>query len=335
MNHKNTIEINGKLYDAKSGALLNSSPATFHPSQSIDGVVKSQPQSKPKTNHPNKSRSVHNPRKRRNTQKSQTLMRHVVKKPVSSQPKNEVSSFSRKQHDTTVSKSPYIRRFSHQPARPTVRNEHVEVAHPPEDNHAHLSHKKSAEHTHHQVAHKKEHKQSVEDIFQKAIADAPTKRKKTKKELSRAQKIGRTVSMASVFVLLFGFIAYMNFADLQIKLASTQAGFDASLPNYTVAGFNMDRSLDTEPGKVSISFTSNTDNRSYTVDEEVSRWNSTALQENFLSARNISYQTTQDAGKTIFLYDEGNATWVNGGIWYTVSSDSLSTDQLVKIASSL
>lgn len=341
MNHKNTIEINGKLYDAKSGALLGgSSPQMVHPKNSIDGVIKAkvhEPSHTKSSSKPSHSRAQQNSRKKRNAQKSHTLMRSTVKKPASSKPQNEISSFKRAgSASSSISKSPYVRRFSHSHPTATKRSEHIAVAEVPEPqakpahNHTH-----QAAHHHKPVNHTKEHHESVEEIFQRAIAAAPSKKHRSKKERTRASKIGRTATMAATFVLLFGFIAYMNFANLQTQLASTQAGFDASVPSYTVAGYNRRPSIDTQPGKISISFTSNTDSRSYQVNQEVSKWNSAALQENFLSARNISYQTTQDAGKTIFLYDEGNATWVNGGVWYTVNSDSLSTEQLVKLASSL
>lgn len=336
MNHKNTIEINGKLYDAKSGALLGGSSAQMiQPQNSIDGVIKASPvtSSYAKAPKPTHGRSQPNTRKKRNAQKSHTLMRSTVKKPASKNPQNEISSFKRSgSASSSISRSPFVQKFNHSHPTATKRTEHIEVAevpkpHPkPQDNHSHPTHNPKQT---------KKHHESVEEIFQRAIAAAPSKKHRSKKERTRASKIGKTATMAATFVLLFGFIAYMNFANLQAQLASTQAGFDASIPSYTVAGYNRRSSIETQPGKISISFTSNTDSRSYQVNQEVSKWSSAALQENFLYARNISYQTTQDAGKTIFLYDEGNATWVNGGVWYTVNSDSLSTEQLVKIASSL
>lgn len=260
-------------------------------------------------------------------------MRHAVKKPESSkQSQHEIKSFKRAHRGSGIGRSPFVHKFSAHHTKPVEISDHVAVESPPEP-HRPMTDKPQVKAAN--PAHKSEANDSLEDIFKKAIADAPTKRKHTKKGKSHTQKVGRTATLAATFVVLVGFIAYMNFANLQVKIASTQAGFDASLPSYTVAGYKMNRAIDTEPGKVSISFTSNTDDRSYTVNEEASRWNSYALQENYLSARNITYQTTQDAGKTIFLYDNGNATWVNGGVWYTINSDSLSTEQLVNIASSL
>lgn len=338
MNHKNTIEINGKLYDAKSGALLSSgyASATFHPSPSIDGVVNPRPRSDykvKKTSYSLKSKANHNPKKRRSAQKSRTLMRQAVKKPgPTKQSKHEIKSFKRTRNSPEVNRSPFVHKFSANHIKPVEINDHIAVESPPKP---HLTKNNIITTKEPKLVKEVNKKDSLEDIFKKAIADAPSKRKRSKKNKSRAQKVGRTATLAATFVVLAGFIAYMNFANLQVKIASTQAGFDASLPGYTVAGYKMNRAIDTDPGKVTISFTSNTDDRSYTVNEEASRWNSYALQENYLSARNITYQTTQDAGKTIFLYDNGNATWVNGGVWYTINSDSLSTEQLVNIASSL
>ncbi|MCA9342613.1 DUF4367 domain-containing protein [Candidatus Saccharibacteria bacterium] len=342
MNHRNTIEINGKLYDAKNGLLLSSTtntPQTFHPKPTIDGVITAKQKTKSQRN-PNirssKSKAVHNTRKHRNTQKSHTLIRYGVKKPESGKTKtHEIKSFSRSRSTKEVDKSPFVSKFSASHSKPVIKAEHVAVTEAPKPSNRQLTVgniDKSAK-PRKETSHK--HNESIEEIFQKAIAQTPPRRKHNKQKVRKARKIGKTATLTATFLILFGFIAYLNFADIQVKLASTQAGFDAAMPDYTVSGYKMKNLIDTEPGKVSISFTSNTDDRSYTVNEEVSKWSSSALQENYLSARNITYQTTQDAGKTIFLYDNGNATWVNGGVWYTINSNALSTDQLVNIASSL
>ncbi len=47
------------------------------------------------------------------------------------------------------------------------------------------------------------------------------------------------------------------------------------------------------------------------------------------------FQTFQDAGKTIYIYEDSKATWVNGGVWYQINGNaSLTSDQLLRIANS-
>jgi hypothetical protein len=70
--------------------------------------------------------------------------------------------------------------------------------------------------------------------------------------------------------------------------------------------------------------------------QKQSTWDSTALHDNFVAAKNGSYQTIQSAGRTIYTYGNGNATWVNSGVWYQVTSNgSLKMNDLVNLANSM
>ena len=67
-----------------------------------------------------------------------------------------------------------------------------------------------------------------------------------------------------------------------------------------------------------------------------SNWNSDALLSNYVVAENKQYQTYMDRGRTLFIYDGSNATWVDNGVWYQIEGDSrMTTDQLVRIAASI
>jgi hypothetical protein len=85
-----------------------------------------------------------------------------------------------------------------------------------------------------------------------------------------------------------------------------------------------------------VTFRSNSDERNFELQQQVSNWNSQALVDNFILSENKQYQTFQEKGKTIYVYDNANATWVNGGVWYKIEGNSsLNTEQLLKIASSI
>jgi hypothetical protein len=89
-------------------------------------------------------------------------------------------------------------------------------------------------------------------------------------------------------------------------------------------------------GQITISYKSNSDDRNFQLVQRNSDWNSQSLLNNFVTREDEKYLTYQDKGKTIYVYDGNNATWVSGGIWYQVEGkSSLSSDQLLKIASSL
>ena len=60
------------------------------------------------------------------------------------------------------------------------------------------------------------------------------------------------------------------------------------------------------------------------------------LLDNYVSVSNRDYQTKEEKGRTVYIYDDSNATWVDGGIWYQIEGDSsLSSDQLLNIVASM
>ena len=72
------------------------------------------------------------------------------------------------------------------------------------------------------------------------------------------------------------------------------------------------------------------------LNQKASSWNSSALLDNFIQPKGKTYQTYQEQGKTIYIYDKASASWVSGGVWYQVTGNSsLNNDQLLSIANSL
>lgn len=164
--------------------------------------------------------------------------------------------------------------------------------------------------------------------------------KKPRRRFAHAFGIkNRTANIAmatAAVVLLGGFFVYQNIPNFSMRLASARAGFAAAQPGYRPSGFTQDKLVSYAPGKVTISFHSNSDSRKYQVTQQVSNWNSQALSDNYLAANNKQYQTYQAGGKTIYVYDGSNATWVNGGVWYQIQGQSsLTSDQLLRIANSI
>ena len=89
-------------------------------------------------------------------------------------------------------------------------------------------------------------------------------------------------------------------------------------------------------GEVTLRFTSNSGPGEYTIVQSRSSWDSSAVLDNVVKkSAGDNYVTTQERGLTIYSY-ENNATWVNGGILYTIESDApLSGEQIRHIATSL
>ena len=121
-----------------------------------------------------------------------------------------------------------------------------------------------------------------------------------------------------------------------MRVAATRAGFDAKMPGYSPSGFSFNGPINYTAGQVQISFKSNTDDRNYNVTQTASNWNSDALLANYILDEEKQYQTYLDKGRTLYIYDGSNATWVDNGVWYQVEGESaMTTDQLIRLASSM
>lgn len=183
------------------------------------------------------------------------------------------------------------------------------------------------------------------DIFEQALArassheQAPVKPKKhllrhAKRRSTLRRRLAGVSATVAAILLIGGFIAYQNKDNLVMQLASSKAGFHANLPGYKPSGFAVSN-FSYSPGLVAVNFKNDQANRSYTLIQKASSWDSSTLRSDFVAANDSSYQTFKVAGRTIYIYGDHNATWVNGGVQYEVSSHgNLSTDQLVRISSS-
>ncbi len=183
------------------------------------------------------------------------------------------------------------------------------------------------------------------DIFTAALSratsheqPAPSVASHRKSKRSGIRRRAANVLVSTAVVLVLGsFIAYQNMASINLHMAATKAGVQASLPTYRPAGFALSRHIQTSPGQIVISFHSNSDNRNFSITQKASDWNSQTLLDNFVALHDSHYQRlSQSNGKTIFVYGDANATWVDGGVWYNiVGNSSLSNEQLLKLANSL
>lgn len=362
--HQNLIEINGKKFDVATGKqLANSEPkAVPKPGTVVDGFIKSSatkshttpkvhhakpaPTVKtatPKINHASQPHVVHH-----KPEKSKTLMRSSVKKPVmapvSAQPKPKVGvSPARIQRAKSTPKSALINKFSSfsDHAAFVKKTAHVSVAKPP-TNAAPVHAAQAPVHAPTIATPVSKSEQLFNNALSHATAHEAHKlhKKPRNRHITRHLKASRRIIQLSAgtlaVIILAGFFTYQNLPNLNLRIASTKAGFSASMPDYKPDGFGAASNIEHSPGKVTINFSSNSDDRNYHVTQRVSSWNSETLQENFLNAENKTFQTLQEKGKTIYLYDDSSATWVNGGVWYQIEGNSqLSNDQLLRIANSM
>lgn len=178
------------------------------------------------------------------------------------------------------------------------------------------------------------------DVFERALAAAeshkqpyaPVKRKTRK--LHRLRHATSVAASTLAVLLIAGFVAYQNAASIQLRLASSHAGINATLPTWQPSGFQLG-TLSSGPGSVTVSYESKTGQR-FSIAQNSSNWDSSTLLSEYVYPNNETYNTVSAAGSTIYTYGNNNATWVNNGIWYKLTSDgSLSTSQIVNIATSM
>ncbi len=190
-------------------------------------------------------------------------------------------------------------------------------------------------------------KHAKKQVFNHPIANANhhTAPKVVKKErvltkIARKLRVKpQTVSLAAgtlAVVLLAGFFAYQNVPAIAMRVAANQAGFSGHLPTNPPAGFAFKGPIQYSKGTIAVKYNSNSDQRTFTITQKPTDWTSDSLLANYVLNSKERYQTYHDRGLTVFVYNNGNATWVDNGVWYNLTGQgSLSSDQILAIAGSM
>jgi hypothetical protein len=187
---------------------------------------------------------------------------------------------------------------------------------------------------------------SHDQLFDEALASATSHAQSAPKQpahrrvshhLKRHPHIYRGTAALIIALALVGVLGYLDRVQLQLKMVSFRAGFQASLPNYHPNGYNFKYiNQNAGSGAIVASFADLPANQSYKFVQQKSNWNSQTLLQNYVATASPNYSTYEVGGQTVYVYGGHNATWVNGGIWYQLhaSSANLSDDQLLAIARS-
>lgn len=308
MNKNNIVTINGQQYDALTGLpVAKSSGDTLGKKATPAG-------------------SIHS-----SLQRSKTLIRRVTKKPsaiLSNRPKTPGKTMD------IAPRSNKISRFAPHPVAPVqtaVQTRDLPVAsHPLLTKANKLQASKNAP-----TAVSK----SSRDIKEEAITAALAKPSVKQPRLRFYNRHPRAVTIAIISVivaLLGGYLTYVNMPVLSVRVAAAQAGINATYPSYRPDGYSINGPVTYSNGQVTINFVSNSGTSKFSIGQEKSLWNSTAVLDNIVTPKaGTSYITNESQGLTIYTYS-GNAAWVNGGILYTIDGDApLSGDQILHIATSM
>lgn len=167
------------------------------------------------------------------------------------------------------------------------------------------------------------------------IETTATPKKEPKQHPSR-----RPMSIAAgtlAVLILGGYIWMSNYNNLSIRTAGQRAGIVASLPQYTPSDYKLSGPISYGTGFVSFNLNNKKEStKSIAVIQRKSDWDSASLLELYVSPKTKDYVARETQGLKIYLYGDGEATWVNHGIQYVVQADStLSSEDIVKMAASL
>ena len=123
---------------------------------------------------------------------------------------------------------------------------------------------------------------------------------------------------------------------IQLKEASSRAGFATALPSYHPVGYSLEQ-LQYSSGIFSGEYTSKSNaTLAYTVTQRSTSWSSQELLAQYVALNTPNYHVVQLGSLTIYLYGNGAATWVRNSVWYQITSDgSLNQSQLIDMANSL
>ncbi|HLZ15075.1 MAG TPA: hypothetical protein VKQ34_03715 [Candidatus Saccharimonadales bacterium] len=172
------------------------------------------------------------------------------------------------------------------------------------------------------------------DIFEAAIAKATSHTEPPHRvSRSRRRKLTNVLALTSTFLVIASFVAFLNMPNIQLHVASVQAGFKASMPSYAPVGYALAGGVKRSGDTVSMVYRSGENN--YTVTQQPTNWDDQTLLDNTLPLQG-AHQTVDAGGRIVYIYNDSNAVWVAGNVRYDVVGNApLSTTDIQQLAMSM
>lgn len=338
---KTTITINGRLYDAVTGMPVAGAAhapvkqqVSHTPQQvkSFSDIGPGQAKTHPKVERTATpaSHAVH-----QHPQRSQTLNRQAIKKPAAAKHNPH------RQEEPT--RSPLITHFSQAQAAAAEEKQQAPQQTPAPDHlippHTTPLHPAVVKAMHRSAATNDAQYQSSkelkEQLIKERLAEISVEKPKKKSFFARRPRLASVLASTLSLLILGGYFTYINLSNISMRVASTRAGINAQFPNYYPSGFAVSGPITYAPGEVSINYKSNTADNGFTLTQKSANWDSQAVLDNYVRKQSNTYLTFQERGITVYTFNN-KAAWANGGLFYTVDGDAnLSSEQILRLASSL
>lgn len=311
---------------------MNNQPKT-NKSQSIDGVFSNKGPSNISLKRQGTQKSTVHMR----TQKSTTLNRKVVAKPLIEKRKISTKTSTINKSATNNKHKITRKKILTNPPKTTFDNisideisfDDIPMAAPPIQNNF-----------------KTPTEIRIEEQLKKADAHLNFKQKDSlKKELKNNKprklhprhKKALSISFSFASLMVFMSLALLlNLPMISMAIVNKKVGFKAQMPEYTPAGYGIVSPIGYANGRVVLKFKSNSSDFSYQIEQKPTKWTTDTLKEQVTSSSGSQYLSQSLGGLTIYFTDNNTATWIDNGLLYTLKGDSgLSSDQIASIASSI
>lgn len=363
MKQKNVIEINGKIYDARSGKLVKE-PSQKTPAKSaapkeavkklpikkpaspqkfIDGVqrIKNQPAkaTAPVKKSSNTSKAA--PRAASKTrqkaanftqkvQRSTTLHRKGLLSPhieVESKP----SSAALEPHKDIAKRLEHALKIQKSSIVSRFSTSRPQAVSPSEKKEPESVDSKKPTHQKTPSA----TSEKAESTPKKPLHNPAKSQHKKRRSYRKHVSIAGYASTALAVVVLAAYITYLNVPSLSMKVAAARAGFPATMPHYQPSGYSFNGPIHYERGRVTIDFRSNSDSRAFSISQQPTNWDSETLKQS-VEKEDKNQFTWQNGGLT-FYFTNGQARWVNAGKLYTLDTkgSQLEVSQITQLAASM
>ena len=166
--------------------------------------------------------------------------------------------------------------------------------------------------------------------------EAPVKMQKAFKKRGKGRRIFLALVCSSAAVAAL--VAFVNFSipDISVRVAAIQTGIEATYPTFIPRNYTLVNVTSEKDGMVTMFF-DGPEGASFSLSEEKSTWDSTALLNNYVKKNYPQdFTTLREQGITIYVRGE-KASWVNGGLLYKINANgkNLTKEQIKNIATSL
>lgn len=336
---KQTITLQGKTYDAITGALVQdavSAPAAAHSHTKVMPSKKVTPAATPATRTANHTRH-------HSQQSAHTLMRHAVKKPtvsVRKQAKTQSALAHAHPQQITVKHSALqldnqrLERAKATPQHAKVGRFHVPLSVPIKLTSIPVRQMPEGRPTNTPpTTPPPTPNNKPGDMFEQAIeqashfVDLATQRQYFKK---RARRHAFTLAAGTLAVLtIAGLAVYQNSPSLQLRIAGYRAGVATVTPDFNASGFAYG-GASVQGARVVIGLTA--DGVRYQLSQQETNWSGEQMIAQIAStdaSGQPNYAPIAVDDITVYRLGGSQATWVANGIWYQVSGEQALSNQQI------